>query len=179
MDALRPQGDYITKEQFRKEAHISKRKALALIQSGLVPAIDTHRKTRRYWIKREDMLHYIQEREGYPNKYGRKIPPKVLCQGVYVEHDCRTAVKLRRSITSMWNEVPDMLSICTISQLLGYDADTVRRWIKKCDVARIRTEYGTLISKKSLILMLTGKEIQTMKYKSQKHFELLRRALYE
>ncbi len=179
MDALRPQGDYISKEQFRKEAHISKRKALALIQSGLVPAIDTHRKTRRYWIKREDVLHYIQEREVRPNKYRRKIPPKVLCQGAYVEYDPCTAIKLRRSITSIWSEVPDMLSTCMISQLLGYDADTVRRWLKKWAAARIRTQYGTLFSKKSLILALTGKEIQTMKYKSQEHFELLRRALYE
>lgn len=42
MDRLKPQGDYISKEQFCKQAHVSKRKAVELMQNGTVPAIDTY-----------------------------------------------------------------------------------------------------------------------------------------
>ena len=81
MDRLKPQGDYISKEQFCKQAHVSKRKAVELMQNGTVPAIDTYRKTRRYWIAQEDVDRYIL------NKTKRQLAAesshlnKVRCEG--------------------------------------------------------------------------------------------------
>ena len=84
MDRLKPQGDYISKEQFCKQAHVSKRKAVELMQNGTVPAIDTHRKTRRYWIAQEDVDRYIL------NKTKRQLAAesshlnKVRCEGLFL-----------------------------------------------------------------------------------------------
>ena len=46
-----------------------KKAARFLVRSGLIPSIDTSKKTRRYTIKTEDVIRYLQERESCPEKY--------------------------------------------------------------------------------------------------------------
>lgn len=52
--------DTMTKEQFYKAAHISKATALFLLQSGLVACKDSGKQTRRYTIKTNDVIAYLQ-----------------------------------------------------------------------------------------------------------------------
>lgn len=175
MDYLRPQGDYISKEQFRKEVHISKRKALFLIQSGIIPAIDTHRKTRRYWIAKSDVEKYLKARE---------VPSldrsaKVLCQGVLVEYNSKIERHLQKRIRELWEDQPDMMSLNSVSQLLGYHRETILNWQKRWGIEAIKTSKGSFLQKESTILFLSGPHAQKMRFKSQKHTELLRRAIYE
>lgn len=61
--------DTMTKEQFYKAAHISKATALFLLQSGLVACKDSGKQTRRYTIKTNDVIAYLQDRILYPQKY--------------------------------------------------------------------------------------------------------------
>lgn len=63
----------ISKDYFCKVCKLSKRHAEYLLQSGLVPCVRTGRKTRSYRIRREDILHYLIQREQSPEKYR---PPK-------------------------------------------------------------------------------------------------------
>ena len=62
-------GEYISKEQFCKECHVGKQTALWLIQNGLLPAINTTRKTDRYLISRVDIAHYLRNHELESKKY--------------------------------------------------------------------------------------------------------------
>ena len=56
-DEIRKQyPETISKDQFYRIAHISKATALYLLQSGLVPCIDSGKKTRRYTIRTEDVI---------------------------------------------------------------------------------------------------------------------------
>ena len=52
----------VQKEQFRIICHISKRTARYLLQSGLVPCVQSGKKTRNYTIKMKDIVRY---NEGY------------------------------------------------------------------------------------------------------------------
>ena len=61
--------EYLSKEQFCKECHISKATALYLIKSRLIPAINTQKQTKRYLIARSDMLVYLKARELDPTLY--------------------------------------------------------------------------------------------------------------
>ena len=54
--------EVITKEQLYRICHISKSTALYLIKSGKIPCTDTGKKTRRYTIKKADVLAYLKER---------------------------------------------------------------------------------------------------------------------
>ena len=48
--------DSMTKDQFYRIAHISKRHAKYLLDSGLVPCHDSGKKTRRYTIQTRDVI---------------------------------------------------------------------------------------------------------------------------
>lgn len=48
----------VQKEQFRIICHISKRTARYLLQSGLVPCVQSGKKTRNYTIKMKDIVRY-------------------------------------------------------------------------------------------------------------------------
>ena len=63
----------VQKEQFRIICHISKRTARYLLQSGLVPCVQSGKKTRNYTIKTKDIVRYLERREIHPEKY--KPPP--------------------------------------------------------------------------------------------------------
>ena len=69
----------VQKEQFRIICHISKRTARYLLQSGLVPCVQSGKKTRNYTIKMKDIVRYLERREIHPEKY--KLPP-----GSYSRH---------------------------------------------------------------------------------------------
>ena len=64
--------DSMTKDQFYRIAHISKRHAKYLLDSGLVPCINTGKKTRKYHIATHDVITYLCDREDNPEKY--KVP---------------------------------------------------------------------------------------------------------
>lgn len=71
----------VQKEQFRIICHISKRTARYLLQSGLVPCVQSGKKTRNYTIKMKDIVRYLERREIHPEKY--KLPP-----GSYIVRLC-------------------------------------------------------------------------------------------
>ena len=60
--------EYISKEQFCKECHVGKKTALWLIQSGLLSAINTMRKTDRYLISKAAVARYLHIRELEPDR---------------------------------------------------------------------------------------------------------------
>lgn len=61
--------DSMTKDQFYRIAHISKRHAKYLLDSGLVPCHDSGKKTRRYTIQTRDVVTFLCDREDNPDKY--------------------------------------------------------------------------------------------------------------
>ena len=63
----------VQKEQFRIICHISKRTARYLLQSGLVPCVQSGKKTRNYTIKMKDIVRYLERREIHPEKYKLRI----------------------------------------------------------------------------------------------------------
>lgn len=50
-------------EQMRVICHISKKTARYLLKSGLVPCIDTGKKTRQYIINTKDVIAYLKKRQ--------------------------------------------------------------------------------------------------------------------
>jgi hypothetical protein len=55
--------EFVSLDQFRIVCKIAKRSARYLVQNGIVPAIDTGRKTWRYQIKIDDVITYLRRRE--------------------------------------------------------------------------------------------------------------------
>jgi len=63
--------DYVSLDQFYRICKIAKRSARYLVENGIVPVIDTGRKTWRYQIAIDDVITYLTRRE----LVGSMIPP--------------------------------------------------------------------------------------------------------
>lgn len=60
-DLIYPNG--MTKDPFYRVARINKQHAKYLLDSGLVPCINTGKKTRKYHIATHDVITYLCDRE--------------------------------------------------------------------------------------------------------------------
>ena len=52
--------EYVTQEQVRQMLHVSKRKAKYLLDNGIIPCINTGKKTRQYRVKVSDIEYYME-----------------------------------------------------------------------------------------------------------------------
>ena len=68
-EILQQYPEYITKDQMYRICHIGKKTCLFLLESGLVPNIDSGKKTRRFKIKTVDVIQYLKDRDDYPELF--------------------------------------------------------------------------------------------------------------
>lgn len=173
---LSKQPAYLSKEQFYKACHISKATALKLIKSGLIPVIDTHKQTKRYLIAREDAEHFMRDREQNPEKY--KLD-KVRTYGGFRIYQQSVGARMRRLAQAEWDNLPDILSVQVIVELLGYQKKTILRWRREWGLQGIQVSGIHYIPKSSLLDFIAGPDFHRIQRKSEKHIDLLRRASYE
>lgn len=169
------QEEYLSKEQFCKECHISKATALYLIESKLVPAINTQRQTNRYLIARSDMLWYLRERELNPARYRYE---KSGGRELVKEYTPNRAARLRKIILQEWADVPDVLRLEEVSALLGYTKKEVRAWRKGLGLKSLIVSHTLYFPKKYLIEFVASPEFHSLYPKSPEHMALLRRVNY-
>lgn len=174
--ALNPkQEEYISKEQFCKECHISKATALYLIENKLVPAINTQKQTNKYFIARSDMLRYLRDRERDPLKYKYE---RGNGKGAIKEYTPVRAARLRKVILQEWADIPDILRLEETAELLGYPKKAVRSWRKNLGLKSLTVSHTLYFPKKSLIEFAISPEFHGLYPKSIEHMALLRRANY-
>ena len=131
-EVLTEYPEYITKEQMYRICHISKKTCLFLLESGLVPSVDSGKRTRRFKIKTVDVVQYLRERDDYPELY--KAP-----DGFYKSAGCKKApsfdevftksdlVMMRKYYEEHLTNYPDVMSI---EQVAGRSEE--RRVGKEC-----------------------------------------------
>lgn len=161
--------EYLSKERFCNEFHVGKRTALWLISSGLLPAIDTGRKTDRYLISRKDISCYLRKRELDPKKYryrGRQAVASPLPDIVE---------KQRRTLLKVWADVPDVLRLHDVESLLGYDGRVIARWRRELGLGTLKVSHTIYYPKKSLVDFLLSTPAQAQYPKSEKHTQLMGR----
>ena len=56
----------ISKDQLYRICHISKRKALWLLEHGVIPCEDSGKQTRRFRIQLEDVIDFLERRDASP-----------------------------------------------------------------------------------------------------------------
>jgi intergrase/recombinase len=61
--------EFVTKDQLYRICHISKKTALYYLENGVIPCIDSGKKTRRYKIAIKDIIFFLQDRDKNPEKY--------------------------------------------------------------------------------------------------------------
>lgn len=158
-------------EQMRCICHISKKTARYLLKSGLVPNIDTGKKTRQYIIKTEDVIRYLSERERDFQKYKppegyyasnwyytkrRRQPRSLKANYQLTEKDRKP---LARFLTKKFAEAPDVLTAAEISTLTGYGKSGINAWCRKGAVKAFDIKGRYMFPKKYLIEYLVSDDI--------------------
>ena len=173
-EVLTEYPEYITKEQMYRICHISKKTCLFLLQSGLVPNIDSGRKTRCYKIKTTDVLQYLRDRDDYPELY--KAP-----DGFYKSAGCKKApsfdkvfkiddlAAMRSYYEKRLSKYPDVMSIEQVSEFTGYCKTSVRAWCNKQEVKCFLIRQRFKIPKEYLLDFLVSKYFIGIAVKSSKH----------
>lgn len=170
---LSPQEEYISKEQFCKECHIKKATALYLIQSGLVPAINTQRQTNRYLIARSDMVRYLQERERDPIRFRYTRPKKEETVKFYTP---AYKANLQAILLQEWEAAPDVLRLEEVAMLLGYSPKTIRSWRKEYGLKSLTVSHTLYFPKCYLVDLMISLEFHEISPKTPEHLALIRRA---
>lgn len=157
----------MSKDQFRQVCHIGTRTATRLIESGLVPAIDTHTKTCRYLIAREDVERYLDERVKMPEKYGYEYRT----YGAVSKYNRTSANRLKEIAATLWENEPDLLDVPAVSRLIGYRTETIYKWHIRYNIRSIYVNNKLFIPKTVLVKFIGTRVFHEIEHKSKKHYE--------
>lgn len=170
----------ISKDQLYRICHISKRKALWLLEHGVIPCEDSGKQTRRFRIQLEDVIKFLDRRDA--GELDGVLPVGCFSSGRHSEREARAYLdchELCDLLLARWEDEPDMLTVKQATALCGYSINAINRWMKKGVVEGVNY-YGTnLISKESLAEHLASHAGQEISVKSDPHQEFLDEMLSE
>jgi len=123
---------FVSLEQFRTMCHISKRKASYILTTGIIPSINSGKKTCQYKIAIKDIVTFLRDIEKNPTRYnfpsfssGFKREKIV----VEIPADTRFENLVTEYYRNLFNDYPDLLTVTDASEVLGYSSKTIIQWI--------------------------------------------------
>ena len=166
-------------DQARQILHVSKRKMVWMLEHGYVSYTDSGKKTRQYRIELESLIAYIKASRRHPDRYPI---PAVFTSGckstqkpqTYILRPGEIPPDFGRWLDDEWYRVSDMLTANDIANLLGYDHNTVRRWLAEGKIERIIAQGDEYIAKQ-WVIDFTATTAFGIQRKSEKHIELIKR----
>ncbi len=163
--------DTITKEQLYKICHVSKRTAQHYLVNGIIPCINTGKKTRQYTIRTADVVAFLQKRDHDPDiclaPYGwykanaREYHPRV--------HSPAVQQKLSTALERILQEYPDVLTSFQAAEITGYHHETVVRWCSKGQIEYFHIRRNYLIPKVCLLEYLTDSRCHSINETAKEH----------
>lgn len=153
----------VSKDQLYIICKIAKRTAKYLLDNGIIPCVDTGKKTCRYRIQLEDIITYLKERDKSKNS---RIPP-----GAVSSRMSNTPTNLRFSyaqeiISGQENEIreyfeyiiadfPDVLNSYEVCELTGLSRSTVLKYLKSGTLKSIRIDHRLMVPKLYMLDFVT------------------------
>jgi len=160
----------ITKDQFYRICNISKKTAAHLLDNGLVPCINSGKQTRKYKIKLEDVIEYLEAREKDPRRYAAPSG----WYKIYHNPDDNALVMTSENIRKIsahylkqLSKYPDVLSVNQLSSLTGYSTTTILKWINKGAIKYLNMGNRYLVPKEWLLEFLAGPEFMKARIPSK------------
>lgn len=173
MDLLKDCPDWLSLEQFRAVAHISKRKAKWLLENGVIPCEDSGKHTHRFRIRRSDVADFLRRRDAWELN-------SVIPAGAFSSKQLHNtplpnteSEELFSFLIDEWSYMPDMLTTKETTELTGYNDTTINNWATNGKIQAVNYYGKNLISKESLAEYLASYEGQRIARPSRTHREML------
>lgn len=165
-ELLKQFPEYVTKEQLYKICHISKRTARYLLQSGIIPYIDSGKRTRNYKIAMTDIVTYLQNREIMPEKH--RMPTTRKAKVDIILDSPEVIKELQEYYEMLFANYPDVVSTAQASEMAGYSTHSLMRWLNAGDIKGFKRWSTYLIPKVCLIQFMVGIRYRTIRNMSEK-----------
>ncbi len=164
-------------EEVCRILHISKRKCVWMLQNGMIPCKDTGKKTHRYIVLRTDLDAYIKDSTEHPEKFfihgtfsskkpRKREPDKYFLYPQQIPED------FRPWLDDQWYDLPDVVTPKDGETILGYEHESVRRWINRGWLKITKAHNFEIIPREWLIDFTCDYAFQIIK-KSETHRQLL------
>ena len=154
-------GDFLSLDELSRVCKIAKRSARYLVTNGIIPAIDTGKRTWRYKIAVADVALYLDRRE----KMGSMIPPGAATSR-YRDRKPQT-ISTRKSFSQMvaegqeaeigeyfshiYAEYGEVLTTPDIVDMTGLEKSTVLKLLKNGKIKSVESHPKYLIPKQYLL----------------------------
>ena len=162
--------EYITKDQMYRICQISKRTCLFLLESGLVPNIDSGKRTRRFKIKTTDVVAYLQQREHSPSLFrppnGYYSKKQVSSSQAFSSTDIDN---MRSFYSQLLQRYPDVMMVADVASFTGYHRNSVVIWCSKGYLKSYLVRQKYLIPKEYLLDFLQSDHFISIAVQSNKH----------
>jgi hypothetical protein len=154
--------EYISLDQFRVICHVAKRSARFLVEHGIVPSIDTGRKTWRYKIAIEDTISYLQRRE----KFGSMIPSGSVSSRTPYQNKSKPLMSIMAEkdiniiilyFEQVYANYDDVLSVSDVAEMTGLCKKTIMDFLKSGEIKSITNHPSYIIPKKYLLDFVSSK----------------------
>jgi hypothetical protein len=167
----------VTKDQFYRICHISKKSAKYYLDNGFIPCVASKKKTRRYKIKMKDIVLFLEDRDANPTKYylpkhfdnpflpgeqrqHKKMPRNGNYKNYYKLKGKNEVKDYLRYLGQQFAEYPDMMTAQQLRQITGHSIAVILSWCKEGKIKHINHRTTYLIQKKSVISYLYERELQ-------------------
>ena len=162
--------EYINKEQLYKICRISKRTALYLLESGLIPCVNSGKQTRKYTVATQDVVEYLIRRDKEPERY---LAPMGWYQDKSKNDFIHLSPELNRKMRCYFEQLmetyPDVLSVQQVAEITGYKDATTARWCSCKKLYHFCISGKFKIPKVSLLEFMMSVDLRGIRTKSEKH----------
>lgn len=173
--------EILSKEQLRVVGHMSKRTASYLLESKILPAVHTKKKTRCYFIKKSDIIELFDDMERNPDKYvtppswyseKKKVKAKPYMLR-YIPNATIDEKALRAYYEDLLIPYKEVLTVTQVAGLTGYRSTTVTSWIRTGKLGALQMLDRYIIPKQLLLEWLTSERYNNIERKSKVHVRAL------
>lgn len=158
----------VSAEEAASILHVSKRKLAWMLQQGIIPCRDTGKQTRRYTIYLDDVLKCQSTIDSieFPRSFSsvRGSAKKENLTPVQIEQYTEFLIK-------RWEKESDALTVQLISKMLGYNIESVRRWLRSGKLQSVTSMGNFFVAKVWLAEFCCHYGYRIVK-KSKKHIKL-------
>ena len=145
--------EYVSLDQLTRICRISKRNAKYLVDNGIIPYIDTGKKTWRYKIALDDVIDYLVRRE----QIGSMIPrgatsPCMSHRKCFVQMvESGHKADISKYFNHIYADYADVLTTADIVEMTGLEKSTISKLLKDGVIKSITTHPKYLVPKSYLM----------------------------
>jgi hypothetical protein len=161
----------ISLEDMYKMLHIGKRKAKYMLDSGVIPCIDTGKRTHRYLIKKDDVLHFMESDAVFKYTNGMFSSEN---KATDIETNCIAIINsdfAREWYNRHFRNQKDILTLKEVRTMTGYAKETIRRWMIDADLRDVEYSNTIVIPKTFLIDWMSSQKYLSRVNKSAVQIE--------